>query len=178
MIHRRRSVTQAQAKALALIVSTSAETQMKHREEMDTKYREGYVKTFKSGSYNTIKSMQDSVGPRKLIDTVVTELRQRFMSVTVVADLAEFRERSEEVAVVVDVGMEYNISSGLSKTSSEYTTDISLIMFDRQIRKIGVAAGRATERGERDNAEDNLKAFLLVFPDTPPEEQIRKSGSE
>ena len=75
-----------------------------------------------------------------------------------VAHLAELREHSEDVAAVVDVGMEYNANSGLSKTSGEYTTDISLILFDKQVRKIGVPAGKTTERGERDNAEDNVKA--------------------
>ena len=168
-----RVVTDAKKKSLALIVSTSAETQIKHREEMDKKYLEGYVRTWESKSYNIIKSLQDSVGPRKLIDTVVAELRQRFKSVTVVADLAEFKERSHDVAVVVDVGMEYNVKSDIAKSSAEYTTDVSLVLFDRQVRKIGIASGKATEFGERDHTGDMVKALFLVFPDPTPEEMIR-----
>jgi hypothetical protein len=167
------TVTEAKTKTLALIVSTSSETQIKHREETDTKYLEGYVKVYQSGSYNTVKSMQQSVGPRKLIDTVVSELRQRFKAVTVVADLAEFREGKQDVAAVVDVGMEYSTSSGFASSSGAYTTDVSIIVFDRQIRKIGTAIGKATESAERSGTEENVKAFLLVFADTPPEEQIR-----
>ena len=168
-----RTVTEGKTKTLALIVSTSAETQIKHREETDTKYLDGYIKSYQSGSYNTIKSMQQSVGPRKLIDTVVSELRQRFKTVTVVADLAEFRERNQDVAAVVDVGMEYSTSSGISSVSGAYTTDVSIIFFDRQIRKIGIASGKATESTERSNADENIKAFFLVFADTPPEEQYK-----
>lgn len=168
-----RVVTDAKKKSLALIVSTSAEKQIKHREELNNKYLEGYVKTWEPRSYNIVKSLQDSVGPRKLINTVVSELRQRFKSVTVVADLAVFKERSHDVAAVVDVGMEYNAKSDIAKNSAEYTTDVSLILFDKQVRKIGIASGKATEFGERSNAGDIVKALFLVFPDPTPEEMIR-----
>ena len=168
-----RVIADAKSKSLALIVSTSAETQIKHREEMNTKYLEGYVRTFESQSYNAVKSLQDSVGPRKLVDTIVSELRQRFKNVTVVADLAEFNERNQDVAAVVDVGMEYNSKSDFAANSGDFTTDVSLFMFDKQVRKIGIATGKATESWRRSNAEDIAKGLLLVFPDTRPEEHIR-----
>lgn len=168
-----RNVASTRTKSIAVIVSTNSETQIRHRTEMDAKYLEGYVKVFASRSYNAVKAQQESVGPRKLIDAVVAQLRERFASVTVVADLAEFRERKKDVAAVVDIGMEYKSDSGLSKNVAEYTTDITLILFDREIRKIGVARGVASETGERDNTQDNVKAVLLVFADTPPDEFIR-----
>lgn len=138
-----RVITDAKTKSLALIVSTSAETQIKHRENSDKQYLEGYVKTWESKSYNAVKTLQDSVSPRKLVETVVSELRQRFKNVTVVADLAEFKERSHDVAAVVDVGMGYN------------------------------ANGKATEYGERSNVGDIAKAFLLELPDHTPDEMMR-----
>lgn len=168
-----RVITDAKTKSLALIVSTSSETQIKHREEMDTKYMEGYVKVYEPRSYNAVKSLQDSVGPRKLIETVVSELRQRFKSVIVVSDLAAFKEHNQDVAAVVDVGMEYKAKSDIAKNSAEYTTDVSLVLFDKQVRKIGIASGKATEFGERDNTGEMVKALLLVFPDPTPDEMIR-----
>lgn len=168
-----RLVTNAKTKSLALIVSTSSETQMKHRENFDKQFLDGYVKSWKPESYSAVKALQVSVSPRKLVETTVSELRQRFKSVTVVADLAEFKERNFDVAAVVDVGIEHKISSNPSKTAGEYTTDISLIMFDRQIRKIGVVSGKASEYGERSNAEDVIKGFSLVSRDPTPDEQIR-----
>lgn len=163
-----RVVADAKSKSLALIVSTSSETQIKHREEEDKKYLEGYIKSYKPGSYPAVKAQNDSVSPRKLIETVVIDLRPRFKSVTVVADLAEFRERNLDVAAVVDVGMEYNVGSSIAKNSGEYTTDVSLIMFDKQIRKIGVANGKATEYGERSNFGD-----IVGMSSPPPEEVMR-----
>jgi hypothetical protein len=167
-----RVIADAKTKSLALIVSTSSATQIKDREDGDKKYLEGYVKTYHSKSYGAVKSMQESVGPRKLVDKVASELRQRFKSVTVVADLAEFGERKRDVAAVVDLGMEYNASANFSKSAAEYTTDVSLIMFDKQVRKIGIANGKATEAGERSTSGDMFKALLLILPDPTPEEQM------
>lgn len=168
-----RTITDAKSKSLALIVSTSSEMQIKHREEIDNRYLEGYIKSFESRSYGTVKSMYESVSPRKLVDAVVAELRQRFKSVSVVGDLAEFRDGNHDVAAVVDLGMEYKANSNLAKNSAEYTTDISLYLFDRQIRKIGVAGGKATEYGERDNSGDFARGLLLVLPDPKPEDIVR-----
>lgn len=168
-----RAITDAKSKSLALIVSTSSETQIKHREEIDSRYLEGYIKSWEPRSYGTVKSMYESVSPRKLIDTVVAELRQRFGNVSVVGDLAEFKEGNHDVAAVVDVGMEYKANSNLAKNSAEYTTDVNLYLFDRQIRKIGVAGGKATEYGERDNS-DAAKYLLNPFlASTPPQEIVR-----
>lgn len=166
-----RTIPEAKSKSLALIVSTSSEAQIKHREEIDNRYLEGYIKSFESRSYGTVKSMYESVSPRKLIDTVVAELRQRFKSVSVVGDLAEFRDGNHDVAAVVDLGMEYKANSNLAKNSAEYTTDVSVYLFDRQIRKIGVAGGKATEYGERDNSGD-AKYLLNPFLASPPPEEI------
>ncbi len=168
-----RTVTEAKTKSLAVIVSTSTATQIKHREDMDAKYLEGYVKSWEPKSYGAVKSLQDSVGPHKLIDTLVAELRSRFKSVSVVADLAEFKEGGSDVAAVVDVGMEYKANSDIAKNSAEYTTDVSLLLFDKQVRKIGIANGKATEYGERSNANDFVKGLFLVFPDPKPEEMMR-----
>lgn len=168
-----RTITDSKSKSLALIVSTSSEAQIKHREEIDNRYLEGYVKTFESRNYGVVKAMYESVSPRKLIDTVVAELRQRFKTVSVVSDLAEFKESSHDVAAVVDVGMEYKANSNLAKNSAEYTTDIGLYLFDRQIRQIGIASGKATEYGERDNS-DAAKYLLNPFlASTPPQEIVR-----
>ncbi|MCF8198609.1 MAG: hypothetical protein K9J42_07575 [Sulfuritalea sp.] len=168
-----RTITESRSKTLALIVSTSTQTQIKHREETDNRYLEGYVKSQEPGSYNTVKAMYESVSPHKLRDTVVAELRQRFKTVSVVGDLAEFRDGGHDVAAVVDVGMEYKASSGLTGNSAEYTTDVSLHLFDRQIRKIGLASGKATESGKYDASGDIAKAVLLVFPDPKPEDYVR-----
>lgn len=168
-----RVVDAAKTKSLAVIVSTSAETQIKHRLELDQKYLDGYIKVWRPGSYNAVRSQQESVGPRRLIDSVVAELRERFKSVTVVADLAEFQDRKHDVAAVVDVGMEYKAETGMAKISGEYTTDVTLILFDPQIRKIAVVKGAATENGEHDNTQENVKALLLVFPRQRPEDFLR-----
>jgi hypothetical protein len=168
-----RVVDAAKTKSLAVIVSTSSETQIKHRLEVDAKYLEGYVKVHASRSYNAVRLQQDSVGPRRLIDAVVAELRHRFKSVTVVADLAEFQDRKHDIAVVVDIGMEYQASAGLAKYSGEFTTDVSLFVFDRQIRKIAVVKGVGTEQVEVDHTEQNVKAALLIFADQPPEDFLR-----
>lgn len=168
-----RVITDSKTKSLALIVSTSSETQIKHREEVETKYLEGYVKAFEPRSYNAVKSLQDSVGPRKLVDTVVSELRQRFKNVTLVADLAEFRERNHDVAAIVDLGMEYHANSNLSKNSAEYTTEVSFIFLDRQMRKIGNVSGKATEYGERSNAGDIKYLFNPFLASPAPDEVLR-----
>lgn len=168
-----RTITESKSKSLALIVSTSSETQIKHREEMDNRYLVGYIQTFKPASYNNVKAMYDSVSPRKLIDTVVAELRQRFKTVSVVGDLAEFKDGKHDAAAVVDVGMEYKANSGPTGNSAVYTTDISLHLFDREIRKIGIASGKATENGEYDGSADFAKAFVLVVPHTKDEDVLR-----
>lgn len=165
-----RTISDAKSKRLALIVSTSSETQIKSREDADKQYLEGYIKSWEPRSYGPVKAQQDSVGPRKLIDGVVAELRSRFQSVTVVSDLAAFREQGLDVAAVVDIGMEAKGSSTPAANIAEYTTDVTLIFFDPQIRKIGTASGKATERGERSNAGDMGRALLLFLPDPKPEE--------
>lgn len=166
-----RVITEAKTKSIAIIVSTSAETQIKHREEMDKKYLEGYVKVFESGSYNAVKLQQESVGPRILVDTVVAALQQRFKSVSVVADLADFKGSGKDVAAIVDVGMEYDAKTELSKSSAVYTTEVSLIFIDRQIRKIGVVTGRATESWSRSNVGD-LKYLVNPFLSSPPPDEF------
>jgi hypothetical protein len=165
-----RQVSNAKTKTLALIVSTSSETQIKFREENERKYLEEYIKTWEPASYNVMKGMYQSVGPRKLIDTVLAELRPRFSKVVVVNDLAEFREQGFDVAAVIDIGMEAKASSSVVKNAAEYTTEVVVILFDKQIGRIGVAKGRATEAGERSNAGDFARAFLLILPDPKPEE--------
>jgi len=65
------------------------------------------------------------------------------------------------------------LGGNLSKNSAEYTTDVSLFIFDKQVRKIGTANGKATEYGERSNVGDMAKAFLLVLPDPTPDEIMR-----
>lgn len=167
-----RTITESKKKRLALIVSTSSETQIKAREESDTKYLEGYVKTWESRSYGPVKALQDSVSPRKLVEGVVAELRSRFQTVTVVSDLAAFRDQGLDVAAVVDIGMEAKASSSLAANTGEYTTDVTLIFFDPQIRRIGVASGKATETGTRSNTGDIGKALLLFLPDPKPEAMI------
>jgi len=166
-----RVITDSKSKSLALIVSTSAEMQIKHREEMDAKYLEGFIKVYFPGSHGAVKSLQDSVGPRKLIDTVVSELLPRFKSVTVVSDLAEFKALDYDVAAVVDIGMEENWSSNIVKESNEFTTDISLIMFDKHVRKIGIANGKATESGEYITVGASLQALSGVGLDRDHEEK-------
>lgn len=165
-----RTVEQAGQKRLALIVSTSSETQFKTREEQNKQYLEGYVRSWEPGSYGAIKTMQESVGPRQLVDVVLAELRPRFRNVTVVNDFAAFRQQGLDVAVVMDVGMEGTTSNTPAKLEAEYTTDVTLIFFDPQIRRIGTAVGKATERGERSWGADIAKAFLLFAPDPKPEE--------
>lgn len=166
-----RVITDAKKKSLALIVSTSTETQIKQRKEIDEKHLEGYIKIFSPGSYGAVKSLQDSVGPRKLIDTVVSELLPRFKSVTVVSDLAEFKALGYDVAAVVDIGMEENFSSNIFKESNEFTTDISLIMFDKHVQKIGIANGKATESGEYISVGASLQALSGVGLDRDHEEK-------
>ena len=166
-------ITEAKTKSIAIIVSTSADTQIKHREEMNKKYLDGYVRTFESGSYNAVKLQQESVGPRILIDTVVAALQQRFKSVTVVADLADFKEQSQDLAAIVDVGMEYGANSNVSKNSAEYTTEVSLILLDRQIRKIGIVNGKATEYWERSNVGDIKYLFNPFLASPAPDELMR-----
>lgn len=168
-----RTIIDSKTKSLALIVSTSSETQIRHREEIDSKYLEGYIKVHEPRSYNTVKSMYESVGPRKLIDSVVSELRQRFKTVSVVNDLVEFRDGAYDVAAVVDIGMEYKANSNLAKNSAEYTTDIGLHLFDRQIRRIGLASGKATEYGERDNSGDAKYLVNPFLASPPPEDYVR-----
>lgn len=165
-----RTVEQAGRKRAGLIVSTSSETQFKFREEGNTQYLEGYVRKWEPGSYRAVKSLQDSVGPRQLVDSVLAELRPRFASVTVVNDFAAFRQQGLDVAVVMDVGMEGKTSNTPVKIEADYTTDVSLIFFDQQIRRIGTASGKATERGERSWGADMAKALLLFLPDPKPED--------
>ena len=43
------------------------------------------------------------------------------------------------------------------------------MIYIKQVRKIGIASGKATELGER----DHTGALFLVFPDPTPEEMIR-----
>lgn len=169
-----KGVTGAKGKTLALIVSTSSETQIKHREEIDNRYVEGYVKSSEPRSYPAVKSMYDSVAPRKLIEGTLTELRSRFKNVEIVNDLAEFRERRLDVAAVVDVGMEYKGSSGPTQNAAEYTTDITLYFFDPQLRRIGTASGIAKDAGSRSNTGDIASAFLNPFGASPGPDQIVK----
>lgn len=165
-----RTVEQAGRKRAALIVSTSAETQFKFREDGNKQYLEGYIRTWEPGSYRAVKSLQDSVGPRQLVDSVMAELRPRFASVTVVNDFAAFRQQGLDVAVVMDVGMEGKTTNTPAKLEADYTTDVTLIFFDPQIRRIGTATGKATERGERSGVADMAKALLLFLPDPKPED--------
>lgn len=167
-----RQVTNAKSKTLALIVSTSSETQMKFREKNESTYLEGYVRPSEPASYNVMKSLFESVGPRKLIDTVLAELRPRFSKVVVVSDLAAFREQGLDVAAVVDIGMEAKGTSSVVKNAAEYTTEVVLIFFDKQIQRIGIAKGRATETGERSNTGDFMRGLLLVLPDPKPEDTM------
>lgn len=167
-----RQVTNSKSKTLALIVSTSSETQMKFREKNEHTYLEGYVRPSEPASYNVMKSLFESVGPRKLIDTVLSELRPRFSKVVVVSDLAAFREQGLDVAAVVDIGMEAKGTSSVVKNAAEYTTEVVLILFDKQIQRIGVAKGRATETGERSNTGDFARGLLLVLPDPKPEDTM------
>lgn len=163
-------VEQAAQKRLGLIVSTSSETQFRTREEQNTRYLDGYVRSWEPGSYDAIKSLQTSVGPRRLVDGVVAELRPRFSSVTVVSDFTEFRQKGLDIAAVLDVGMEGKTSNSLAKLSAEYTTEVTLIFFDPQIRRIGAGVGKAIEHGERSWGNDNVKALFLFLPDPKPEE--------
>jgi hypothetical protein len=167
-----RAIPESKKKRLALIVSTSSETQIKAREEGHKMYLD-YVRGHKSDRYQAVKELQESVGPRLLIETAVAELRKRFGSVTVVSDLAAFREQGYDYAAVFDIGMEASGSSTPMKNAAEYTTDIALIFFDRQIRRIGLAQGKATETGERSNAGDMAKALLLFVPDTNVDEVMQ-----
>ena len=66
--------------------------------------------------------------------------------------------------------MEAKGTSSVVKNAAEYTTEVLLILFDKQIQRIGVAAGKATETGERSNTGDFLRGFLLVLPSPKPEE--------
>lgn len=140
-------VTNARTKSLALIVSTSAETQIKYQEEYANKWRSN-TKSFFSSDYDAVNTLLDSVKPRNLIDHVVSELLQRFKNVKVVADLAEFKESGFDIAAVVDLGMELRTDNNPSKLTANTTTDISLILFDKEIRKIGTASGKAPGYGE------------------------------
>jgi hypothetical protein len=164
-----RTIDAAKTKRLALIVSSSTETQFKFREENTKQYLE-YVKNWESKSYSNMKAMHESIGPRLLTETVVTQLRKRFGNVTVVSDLVAFREQGFDIAAVFDVGMEAAGSSSALKNAGEYTTDISLIFFDKQIRRIGIAQGKASGKGERSNVGDMAKALLLFLPDPTQEE--------
>lgn len=166
-----RTIAGAKSKRLALIVSTSTETQFKWREDADRQYLT-WVKNWESKSYANMKAMYESVGPRLLTEAVITQLRKRFGNVTVVSDLAAFREQSFDVAAVFDVGMEAAGSYSALKDAAEYTTDVSLVFFDRQIRRIGVAQGKATGKGERSTVGDMAKALLLFLPDPTQEEKF------
>lgn len=169
-----KGVAGAKAKTLALIVSTSSETQIKAREEADTRYVEGYVKSSEPRSYPAVKAMYDSVAPRALIETTLLELRSRFKSVVVVNDFAEFRERKLDLAAVVDVGIESKGSSSPSQNAAEYTTDVSLHFFDTQLRRVGIASGIARDAGSRSNTGDVVSAFLNPFGASPGPDQIVK----
>ena len=166
-------ITEAKTKSIAIIVSTSAETQIKHREEMNKKYLDGYVRTFESGSYNAVKLQQESVGPRILVDTVVAALQQRFKSVNVVADLADFKDGSQELVAIVDLGMEYDSKSNISNNSAVFTTEVSLLLLDRQIRKIGLASGKATENWQQSNAGAIKYLFNPFLSPPAPDEFMR-----
>lgn len=166
-----RVITDAKVKSLALIVSTSSETQIKTLEYWNGRILD-YVKTFQSENYNAVKAQQDSVSPRKLIGTVVSELRPRFKNVVVVADLAEFKESNHDVAAVVDVGMESDNSSSPARISAKYTTDVSLILIDRQIRKIGIASGKAIEFGENSGMISNLAEQRLPLVEAEKKSRV------
>lgn len=104
---------------------------------------------------------------------MLSELRSRFSKIVVLNHLAAFREQGLDVAAVVDIGMEAKASSSMVKNAAEYTAEVAVILFDKQIARIGVAQGKGTEYGERSNTGDVARDFLQVLPDPKPEDVMR-----
>jgi hypothetical protein len=168
-----RGVMGAKDKTLALIVSTSSETQIKAREELDTKYVEGYIKSWEPRSYPIVKAMYDSVAPRALIEGTLLELRSRFKNVVVVNDFADFRDRKLDIAAVVDLGIEGKYKSNPAENAAAYITDITLHFFDPQLRRLGIASGIGSDAGSRSNASDLKYLFNPFLPGPRPEELVK-----